>query len=312
MPTEEGLRHGDVDLIRGTRQRVMQILENNRLRITIAAHGAELTSVLDKTHGLERLWSGNAAIWNRHAPLLFPIVGRLLDNTYAYQGQSYILPQHGFARDSTFTLRRKAVNAVSCRLTDSPKTRASFPFAFSLEVDYTLQDEKLRVAHTVSNPASSPLYFSIGGHPGFACPLLPGEKFSDYYIEFEKKETCARWYANENGHIHKAEENYLKDTQMVPYTLDRFSEDALVFKDLESKQVSIKCFKNDHAVTMDFSGWPYLGIWSKPGGAPFICLEPWYGIADHVGHNGVLVTKEGIIALEPGESFCCEYGMTFS
>ena len=108
------------------------------------------------------------------------------------------------------------------------------------------------------------------------------------------------------------EENYLLDTDIIPYTLDRFKEDALVFKDLQSDRVSIKCFKNDMAVTMDFAGWPYLGIWSKPDGAPFICLEPWYGVADHVGHNGELKEKEGIMVLEPGLNFLCEYGLAFT
>lgn len=290
----------------------MQILENEELRITVSTHGAELTSVLDKKNGMERLWSGNSAVWNRHAPILFPIVGRLLDDDYTFQGKSYSLPQHGFARDATFVMRRRTMDTLSYSLKDSERTRAVYPFAFVLQVDYALRENQVRVSYTVMNPGTSTMYFSIGGHPGFACPLMPTESFSDYYVEFEKPETCTRWYANENGHIHRAEEGYLQDTQVIPYTLDRFNEDALIFKDLQSNEVSIKSQKNDHAVTMDFAGWPYLGIWSKPGGAPFICLEPWHGIADHVQHDGDLTTKEGIMSLEPGLNFCCEYGMRFT
>jgi galactose mutarotase-like enzyme len=179
-------------------------------------------------------------------------------------------------------------------------------------VDYTLVDNEIKVAYSVTNPAETAMYFSIGGHPGFACPLMPTEKFSDYYIEFEKPETCTRWYANESGNIDRAEENYLHDTRIIPYTLDRFGEDALIFKHLQSSEVSIKSEKNDHAVTLHFGGWPYLGIWSKPEGAPFICLEPWYGIADHVQHTGELTEKEGIMKLDGGLNFCCEYGLRFT
>ncbi|MCF6283639.1 MAG: aldose 1-epimerase family protein, partial [Candidatus Hydrogenedentes bacterium] len=249
---------------------------------------------------------------NRHAPILFPVVGRLLDNTYPCEGQTYTLPQHGFARDGAFGVKRASDTTISYELTDSDETRANYPFAFALQVDYTLRENQVRVAYTVSNSGSSTMYFSIGGHPGFSCPLLEGEAFNDYFIEFEKRETCARWYVNENGHIHRSEGDYLKDTQVIPYTLDRFSEDALIFKDLESNRVSIKSVKNDHAVTMDFTGWSYLGIWSKPGGVPFICLEPWYGLSDNVDHDGDLTKKEGIMALEPGLNFCCEYGLIFT
>lgn len=290
----------------------MSTLENEFLRVSVKPEGAELTSIFDKANNLERLWQADPAVWNRHAPVLFPFVGRLLDNTYHYRGRSYSLPQHGFARDCTFRLKRETSTSVSYELTDSPETRANYPFAFKLQLDYSLQGNRVRVAHTVTNPGAETLYFSIGGHPAFRCPLLEGESFSDYYIEFEKKETCARWYANGNGHIARSEENYLQDTAVIPYTLDRFSEDALIFKNLASSTVSIRSFKNQHVVTLDFDGWPYLGIWSKPGGAPFMCLEPWFGIADHVGHNGELKGKEGIMRLESGLNFCCEYGLAFT
>lgn len=290
----------------------MQHLENEFLKVAASASGAELTRVFDKQHSLERLWEGDPAVWNRHAPILFPIVGRLLNNQYTYAGKNYELPQHGFARDHVFDVKRETDATLSYTLSDCETTREFYPFAFHLQVDYTLVRNQIRVDYTVTNPGRETMYFSIGGHPAFVCPLLEDERFSDYYIEFEKQETCARWYANENGHIHRAEEDYLLDTNIIPYTIDRFKEDALIFKDLQSKTVAIKSFKNSHAVTMDFAGWPYLGIWSKPGGAPFICLEPWYGIADHVGHDGELTRKEGIMALEPGLNFCCSYGLTFT
>lgn len=290
----------------------MVTLENEYLRVSLKPEGAELTSIFDKTHGIERLWQGDPAVWNRHAPILFPIVGRLIGNSYRYRGKSYTLTQHGFARDCTFHVKRATASTISFELRDSETTRENYPFAFVLQVDYTLREHEIRVACTVTNPGPDFLHFSIGGHPGFACPLLPGESFSDYYIEFEKAETCTRWYANGDGLIARSEENYLQDTAVIPYTLDRFGEDALIFKQLDSTQVSIKSFKNPRAVTLDFEGWPYLGIWSKPGGAPFICLEPWFGIADHVGHDGELVHKEGIMRLEAGLNFCCEYGLAFS
>lgn len=290
----------------------MNVLENDQLRIEINPQGAELTRIYDKTHGLERLWCADPDVWGRHAPVLFPTVGRLTNNQYTFQGKTYALPQHGFARDCTFAVKRETPETVSYLLSDSEATRAVYPFAFALQIDYTLTENQLRVALTVSNPDAGPLYFTIGAHPGFTCPLLPGESFRDYYVEFEVPETCARWNVTSDGLIGESEENYLLDTRVIPYTEDRFREDALVFKDLKSTRIAIKSEKNDHAVTMDFAGWPYFGIWSKAGGAPFICLEPWYGIADHVGHDGDLTEKEGIMPLEGGLNFCCEYGMTFT
>lgn len=290
----------------------MSTLENEHLRVSVKPEGAELTSIFDKTNNLERLWQADPAVWNRHAPILFPFVGRLVDNTYHYRGKSYTLPQHGFARDCTFRLKRETSTAVSYELIDTPETRINYPFVFKLQLDYVIEGNRLHVAHTVVNPGPETMYFSIGGHPAFRTPLLEGESFSDYYIEFEKKETCTRWYANGNGLIDRSEEMYLANTAVVPYTPDRFSEDALIFKNLESSEVSLKCFKSDRAVTLDFAGWPYLGIWSKPGGAPFVCLEPWFGIADAAGHDGELTRKEGIMRLESGLNFCCEYALTFT
>lgn len=290
----------------------MTTLENEYLRMSIKPEGAELTSIYDKANSLERLWQADPSVWNRHAPILFPFVGRLRDNVYHYRGHTYSLPQHGFARDCTFRVKRESATSVSYELSDTPESRANYPFAFTLQLDYMLDGNKVRVAHTVTNPGAETMFFSIGGHPAFRTPLLDGEAFSDYYIEFEKKETATRWYANGNGLIDRSEENYLQGTAVVPYTLDRFSEDALIFKHLDSSEVSIKSFKNDHAVTLDFAGWPYLGIWSKPGGAPFICLEPWLGIADHASHDGELTRKEGIMTLESGLNFCCEYSLAFA
>ena len=290
----------------------MSTLENEHLRVSVKPEGAELTSIFDKTNNLERLWQADPSVWNRHAPVLFPFVGRLVNDTCHYRGKTYSLPQHGFARDCTFRLIRETSATISYELADTPETRANYPFAFKIQLDYSLHGNKVRVAHTVTNPGVETMYFSIGGHPAFRTTLLEGESFSDYYIEFEKKETCTRWYANGNGLIDRSEEKYLSNTALVPYTLDRFSEDALIFKNLESSEVSLKSFKNGHAVTLDFAGWPYLGIWSKPGGAPFVCLEPWFGIADAAGHDGELTRKEGIMRLESGLNFCCEYALTFT
>lgn len=290
----------------------MSTLENDHLRVSVKPEGAELTSIFDKANNLERLWQADPAVWNRHAPILFPFVGRLRNNTYQYRGTSYSLPQHGFARDCTFQLKRQSPTKVSYELSDTPETRSNYPFAFTLQLDYTLQGNQVRVAHTVSNPGADTLYFSIGGHPAFRTPLLEGEAFSDYYVEFEQKESCARWYANEQGLISRFKENYLGDSVVVPYTLDCFAEDALIFKHPRSRKVSIKSAKNRHAVTLDFDSWPYLGIWSKPGGAPFVCLEPWFGIADAADHDGELTRKEGIMHLESGLNFCCEYALTFT
>jgi galactose mutarotase-like enzyme len=281
-------------------------LENDQYRIAVEETGAELSSFRSLRDELEYIWTADAAVWPRHAPVLFPIVGKLPDGKYHYQGRTYALPQHGFARDEKFDLVQQTPQSLTLALNSSPQTLAVYPFPFRLEIAYALQGNRLETSYRVVNTGAGDLYFSLGAHPGFNCPLLPEEKFEDYYLEFEKAETLNRYLLDQglqNGQIQQVPTT---DNQL-PLHYELFEQDAIVLKELASQKISLKTARHAHGLDFEFKNFPYFGIWTKQAGAPFICLEPWHGIASRVGDSGELTEKEGVIRLAAGDDFSCSY-----
>ena len=278
-------------------------------RATFTAHGAELTSLVASATGLEYLWSADPAVWARHAPVLFPVVGRLPDDSYYYQGQRYQLPQHGFARDQEFAVLRHTDTELVFRLQDDATTRAVFPFAFELTISYALQNTLLTVRWDVRNPASDQsLLFSIGAHPAVRCPLLPGEAFEDYFFEFDHPVTLER-HLLQGGLLTGQTAPVLIEARELPLSYDLFANDALVFKHYDFTRLTLRSRQSAPFVRFQFDGFPYLGLWTKGPGAGFVCVEPWHGIASPVGEPGELSEKEGILTLEPGQVFSASYSM---
>ncbi len=286
----------------------MHSIENDILRITTKSQGAELRSIFKKSSSKEYLWQADSAFWGRHAPVLFPIVGRLKDDQYYIGKKAYTMKQHGLARNLEFSMVNNDGYSIIFELKATPKTLKQYPFPFLLNIQYTLKENDLIVYYKVTNPAKRPLYFSIGGHPAFNCPLHKGAKRSDYQLVFEKKET-AKTQRLTNGIRNNKTESILKKEQILKITKTLFDEDALVFENLKSDKVSLQKGKKK-VLTFDFKGFPYLGIWSKNQKSPFICIEPWYGIADKKNHSQQLSEKEGIIKLNGKESFDCYYTIT--
>jgi galactose mutarotase-like enzyme len=274
-------------------------LDNGILEAAIKSHGAELSSL--KKDGTEYMWQADKKIWGRHAPVLFPIVGRVKNNKYRVGQKEYELFQHGFARDMEFELTESGADFAVYRLKSSEDTLLKYPYNFQLDICYTLYGSSITEEYRVKNMYDKPIYFSIGAHPGFNCPLADGETVEDYYLQFEQSETGDRYYL-ENGLIARREA-YLENTKVIPLTQQLFADDALIFKNLKSVEVALKSRKSNKFVNVRFAGFPYLGIWSKPGGAPFVCLEPWCGVTDSIDHSGILSEKEGIYSLEPGQEF---------
>ena len=281
-------------------------LENSNYKVSIKESGAELCSFLNKETKLEYVWQADPAIWPRHAPVLFPIVGKVPNNQYQFEGRIYALSQHGFARDQDFTLKDQTATALSFELTSSEETLAIFPFPFRLEIRYELTDNALAISYTVENTGEAEMFFSIGGHPGFSCPLFPDEKFTDYYLEFEKPETQDRYLLN-NGLLNGETEPILQGTAELPLDYDFFEKDAIVLKGLTSERITLKSKNHAHGLDFEFKGYPYFGIWTKERNAPFICLEPWHGIASSVSDSGELTEKEGVLKLAPQQQFACSY-----
>ncbi|VBB08813.1 aldose 1-/glucose-6-phosphate 1-epimerase [Lucifera butyrica] len=280
-------------------------IENGDIYAVISNHGAELLNLVLKKDDIEYLWSAQPDIWARHAPVLFPIVGKLKNNRYKVGNQNYEMFQHGFARDMEFEQIQRNRDKVCYRLASSDDTLLKYPYKFQLDIVYSLQANSISCRYSVKNIDSLCSYFSIGAHPGFNCPLLPGETIEDYYLEFEKTETAERYWLKKGLVVRRTD--YLENEKEIALSTQLFNEDALIFKNLASTRIGLKSKRTEKSVTVDYTGFPYLGIWSKPGGAPFICIEPWYGITDNSEATGQLTDKEGILALEPGQEFTCEF-----
>ncbi|GAA3990156.1 AAA family ATPase [Hymenobacter antarcticus] len=278
-------------------------------RATFASHGAELTSFITNADGLEYIWPGDPAVWGRHAPVLFPLVGRLPGDAYQYQGRAYKLPQHGFARDQQFAVLRHTATELVFRLEHDEASRTVFPFAFELTITYTLRDALLTVRWDVRNPApDQPLLFSIGAHPAVRCPLLPGEVFEDYFFEFDHPVTLER-HLLQGGLLTGHTAPVLNQAEEMPLSYELFADDALVFKHYDFTRLTLRSRKSEHYVRFQFDGFPYLGLWTKGAGAGFVCVEPWHGIASPTGEPGELHDKEGILRLEPGQLFSASYSI---
>lgn len=282
-------------------------LQNSTFQISVQELGAELNSFKNTHTHLEYIWQANPAVWSRHAPMLFPIVGKLKDNHYTYQGKEFTLPQHGFARDQVFNLVSQTENTLTFALTHSPATLVKYPFEFELTITYRLEANRLTIGYQVANPGHNNLYFSLGAHPGFTCPLLPDEVFSDYYLQFEQPENLERYLLDQGLQNGQTEPVPLENNTILPLHYNLFEKDALVLKNIASEKISLRSKNHAHGLDFTFRGYPYLGIWTKEKDAPFICLEPWHGLADSVNSTGDLTQKEGITLLPPAGIFACEY-----
>ena len=284
-------------------------LENEKVRIEVDTKGAQLQKLILKKYEKNYLWHGDSKYWGRRAPVLFPIVGRLKDDKYIYNDQEYKMSQHGFARDNEFELVKEGKNYLTYALEENEETLEKYPFKFRLEIKYIIKENSLAIIYKVINQDQKDIYFSIGAHPAFYWPLKEDEQKADYYLEFEKTENVDK-YLLESGLLNHKKEKVLNDSKILELKPDIFKNDALVFKDLKSEQVTLKSKKSEREVQVDFKNFPYLGIWSQSAEAPFICIEPWQGISDSVDSSGKIEEKEGINQLISGEKFQATHKIT--
>lgn len=285
-------------------------LENENIRVVASSNGGELHSIKKINDETEYLWNGDERYWKYHAPVLFPIVGKVNGGKYKIDGIEYELPQHGLARTREFKLIEKSESRIVFELQYDEETLKVYPFKFILRIGYTLMEYGVETSYEVINNDNKDIYFSIGGHPAYMCPINQGESFEDYYFEFDKVEKSSKILLNSNGLFTKNKELFMENSKELPLSIEIFKDDAIVFNDLKSNKISLKSRKSDKSVTMDFSGFPYLGLWTKPTGAPFVCIEPWFGHADYEDFNGDFKDKEGINKLAVGKSFKAAYLVT--
>lgn len=278
-------------------------IANKHLSVSFKTKGAELTSI--KKNGLEYLWQANPRFWGRHAPVLFPIVGKLVKDAMKYRGKTYEMNQHGFARDMEFELETHTGDEAVFTLKANAETHKKYPFDFLLTITYSLEGSALRVSYSVANQGDKPMYFSIGGHPAFNCPMTSDESRSDYWFEFNKEEQLTT-HIIVDGHFTGETETIEAPEGKLPIRKDLFDRDALVFKNLQADQVSL-CSAQKKWLTFHFGEFPFLGLWSKNQESPFVCIEPWQGLADHESHDQQFDTKEGILQLEEHGKFTGSY-----
>jgi len=286
----------------------MYTLENRKLKIGIKKIGAELSQISSVKNINEFMWDADPAIWANHAPNLFPIIGALKEDSYRFENKKYAMTKHGFIRNNKdIALHEKTNDSLTFKLSQNEITLKSYPFKFEFYITYKLTDNKIDIIHTVKNCDEQRLYFSLGGHPAFKCPVYENENYEDYVLEFEHDENSVRHLINmETGLISSKTKPVFNNSNKIPLTHDLFNEDALIFKDLKSRKVTLKSDTYGAILSISYKEFPYLGIWAKPNGN-YVCIEPWLGIADHEDTNQELKTKEGILSLEANKSFTASY-----
>lgn len=285
-------------------------LQNNHLSVKVNSFGAELSSVISKETNIEYIWQADSSVWARHAPNLFPIVGKLKNGQFQYQSKTYQLPQHGFARDNDFICVEQTNDYLLFELTASDKTLVNYPFHFCFQVGYKLIGNKVVTNYFVFNPDNYDLYFSVGAHPAFNCPLQANESFSDYELVFNGKDNLMINTLND-GLITSQTKQLNLSNHTLPVSKQLFDNDALVFMNSQIDKVQLVSSKSKHGVSLISKDWPFYGIWSKKGSEHFVCLEPWNGIADSEDADGDITQKTGIIKLKSEERFQCSFDLLF-
>jgi len=286
----------------------MYTLENSKLKIGVKNIGAELCQIASVNNTNDFMWDAKPAIWASHAPNLFPVIGALKEDSYYFENKKYVLSKHGFIRNNKdITLLEKTKDSLTFKLSHNEMTLEKYPFKFEFYITYKLTDNKIDIIHTIKNCDKQPLYFSLGGHPAFKCPVYENENYEDYVLEFEHEENSVRHLINmATGLISSKTKPVFNNSNKIQLTHDLFNEDALVFKDLKSRKVTLKSDTYGAILSVSYKKFPYLGIWAKPNGN-YVCIEPWLGIADHEDTNQELKTKEGILSLHPNKSFSASY-----
>ena len=281
-------------------------LENDKIRIEIESHGAELKSLVKKETGTEYMWCADPQYWGRTSPVLFPLVGNVSGKQYRTKGKTYDMGQHGFARDMEFTLESQTDNEIWFVLRSNEETLAKYPYEFVLKLGYRLDGAKVDVLWHVENPSEEELPFAIGGHPAFYCPVTSGVKQSDCYIQFDvagplKCSTIDGYLVGDRVDTYELEDGMLRIDEHL------FDNDALIIEKQNIKKVSLCDPKKQVFLTIELDA-PLFGIWRPADpGAPFVCIEPWYGRSDRIGYAGELRDREYENVLAAGENWDVGY-----
>lgn len=279
-------------------------LKSGNMEATICSKGAELISL--KKDGKEYIWSADPVYWNRHAPILFPFVGGLKGKRYRYEGKTYEMGPHGFARDMEFTPVSRTDTKLVMALTETEETLQNYPFRFLLELSYEIKEDSLMLGWRVKNTDEKTLYFSIGGHPAFNCPMEGNGKQSEYALRFMKEGKPLQEIISaviENGFVGEGTLEFGLEDGYLPIKPELFDTDTIVLEDGQTDAVSLCDPDGKEYVRVEFD-MPLVGIWTPiEKNPPFLCIEPWCGRCDDADFEGELPEKRWGNALEAGEAF---------
>ena len=285
------------------------LLKNECLEVTASEHGAELHSA--RLRGHEYLWTGDPAIWRRHAPVLFPFVGRNQNNTYRLHGKEYPMACHGFCQDAHFEIIEHDETHVVFEKTDSEETRAGYPFRFSFRVTYTISDQTIMVRYDVENRSAETMYFGLGAHPGFLIPMEEGLSFEDYFAEFPDACSPDQVIFSENVLVSGARKPYpLEDGTRFPLHHDLFDFDAVVLENT-GDTVCLRSDRGTRSAEVTFPQMPWVGLWhASKKEAPYVCIEPWVSLPGREGVIEEFSARRDLVHLPAGETYVNEWTIT--
>jgi len=282
---------------------MLYTIKNGAMTVTVDSLGAQLMSIT-AADGTEYLWNGDKTYWGGRAPVLFPYVGRLTEDSYTYKGKTYSMGRHGFARHCEFTPIIEEENRLILAISDNAETRANYPFAFEFSVAFELEDATLSITYAVENRTRGSMYFGLGSHPGFRIPLEEGKSFEDYRLTFRHPGKPNRCLLSENYmNASRAVPYYLENGDTLPLRHDLFDNDAIIFDHMD-KTYTLSAGEGSRGVTVHAPKMRYLGVWHTPKTeAPFVCLEPWVSLPSRDGIVEDFAQQGDLVHLEPGDMY---------
>lgn len=285
-------------------------IQNEQIKLTVDTLGAQMMH-LQSSDGTEYLWQGDPAYWEDRSPVLFPFIGRLTGNSYQYKGKVYPMGIHGFAASGEFSPVEQKADSVTLELCSTLQTKVQYPFDFSLRITYALQKRTLKITYSVKNQDGKILPFGIGGHPGFNVPLVKGEHFEDYKIEFSQACRPDRVGFTPQVYLSGIDEAYpLENDRVLPLRHDLFDEDAVILKNM-AREVTLKSEVSGRGVTVSYPDMPYLGIWHWPRtDAPYVCIEPWTSLPARQDVVEEFTCKSDMLQLAPGKTYETAWSVT--
>ena len=298
----------NVDMKEGVLRMVEHTISNDKLSLTVSEHGAEIRSLIRKRDGVELMWQADPKFWGRTSPVLFPLVGNYFEKESIYDGKTFTMGQHGFARDMDFHVVAKTDTTLKFLVRDNEMTKEKYPFSFYLTIAYELDDDTVKVSWNVKNTDIRNIYFSIGGHPAFNCDLNSAKLLFEKEGSPVKKDLVSGIIEGDgSGCLSNREKTMTLKDGILELSDEMFDEDALIFEHFQSDAVTLMDKHERKVLSLSFDA-PLFGIWSPAGKhAPFVCIEPWYGRCDRVGFSKKIEDREYGTELQMSEEFLTSY-----